>query len=421
MSDVRRSIATLLSAAGLLLMGNGLLVTLLPLRAGIEGFSTTQIGVMGTAFFAGFALGCLIGPRILIRVGHIRAFAGFAALCAVSILIFDLWPHPLGWMALRGLNGLFFAVLFMVIESWLNEQASNEMRGRILSIYIITANLVTMAGQLMVNLAPAEGYVLFTLTAILAALSLVPLSLADTASPKPVETSKLGILSLYRLSPTGFVGCFIIGLVEGAFWSLGPVFAQDRAMNLAEVTFFMAAFVAGGTLSQWPLGRWSDRTDRRIVIAVAGSGTVVTGLLLAFAPLGSWSLALAIAMLHGAFMIPLYPLCLAHANDYAPREALVETSSGLLLVYAGGAVLGPVIAGVAMDLAAPGHLFVFIAVLLGSLSVYCVFRMRLRPVASDEERVEFVALPRTTQSLYGLEEDLPEERPSPDAATTPLD
>jgi MFS family permease len=396
MSDVRRSIATLLSAAGLLLMGNGLLVTLLPLRAGIEGFSTTQIGVMGTAFFAGFALGCLIGPRILIRVGHIRAFAGFAALCAVSILIFDLWPHPLGWMALRGLNGLFFAVLFMVIESWLNEQASNEMRGRILSIYIITANLVTMAGQLMVNLAPAEGYILFTLTAILAALSLVPLSLADTASPKPVETSKLGILSLYRLSPTGFVGCFIIGLVEGAFWSLGP-------------------------LSQWPLGRWSDRTDRRIVIAVAGSGTVVTGLLLAFAPLGSWSLALAIAMLHGAFMIPLYPLCLAHANDYAPREALVETSSGLLLVYAGGAVLGPVIAGVAMDLAAPGHLFVFIAVLLGSLSAYCVFRMRLRPVAGDEERAEFVALPRTTQSLYGLEEDLPEERPSPGAATTPLD
>jgi hypothetical protein len=130
MSDVKRSIAILLSAAALLLMGNGLLVTLLPLRAGIEGFSTTEIGIMGTAFFAGFALGCLIGPRILIRVGHIRAFAGFAALCAVSILIFDLWSQPWGWMVLRGLNGLFFAILFMVIESWLNEQASSEMRGQ---------------------------------------------------------------------------------------------------------------------------------------------------------------------------------------------------------------------------------------------------------------------------------------------------
>jgi MFS family permease len=408
MSDVKRSIAILLSAAALLLMGNGLLVTLLPLRAGIEGFSTTEIGIMGTAFFAGFALGCLIGPRILIRVGHIRAFAGFAALCAVSILIFDLWSQPWGWMALRGLNGLFFAILFMVIESWLNEQASSEIRGQILSIYIIIANLVTMAGQLMVNLAPAESYVLFTLTAILAALSLVPLSLADTASPKPVETAKLGILSLYRLSPTGFIGCFIIGLVEGAFWSLGPVFAQDRAMSLAEVTFFMAAFVAGGTLSQWPLGRWSDRTDRRIVIAVTAAGTVVTGLLLAFAPLASWGQALAIAMLHGAFMIPLYALCLAHANDHAPRDALVETSSRLLLVYAGGAVLGPVVAGLAMDLADPGHLFTFIAALLGALSLYCVVRMRLRPVVAEEERVEFVPLPRTTQTLYGLEEDTSE-------------
>ena len=260
--------------------------------------------------------------------------------------------------------------------------SSSEIRGQVLSIYIIIANLVTMAGQLMVNLAPADGYVLFTLTAMLAALSLVPLSLADTASPKPVETAKLGIRRLYRLSPTGFVGCFIIGLVEGAFWSLGPVFARDRAMSLAEVTFFMAAFVAGGTLSQWPLGRWSDRTDRRIVIAVTAAGTVVTGLLLAFAPIASWNVALAIAILHGAFMIPLYALCLAHANDYAPREALVETSSGLLLVYAGGAVLGPVIAGLAMDLAAPGHLFVFIAALLGALSVYCVIRMRLRPVAA---------------------------------------
>ena len=192
-------------------------------------------------------------------------------------------------------------------------------------------------------------------------------------------------------------------------------FLRNSAITAGAVPFALtAAFVAGGTLSQWPLGRWSDRTDRRIVIAVAGSGTVVTGLLLAFAPLATWSLALAIAMLHGAFMIPLYALCLAHANDYAPREALVETSSSLLLVYAGGAVLGPVAAGMAMDLAEPGHLFVFIAALLGALSIYCVVRMRLRPVAAEAERVEFVALPRTTQTLYGLEEDLPGPQ---DAAT----
>ena len=182
-----------------------------------------------------------------------------------------------------------------------------------------------------------------------------------TATPKPVTTGSLNIRRLYRLSPTGFIGCFVIGLVEGAFWTLGPVFAQDRAMSLAEVTLFMAAFVAGGTISQWPLGRWSDRMDRRIVIAAAAIGTVGTGLTLAFLPFESQTVALAIAVLHGAFMIPLYALCLAHANDYAPNEALVETSSGLLLIYGTGAVIGPLIAGSVMDITDAGQLFVFIA------------------------------------------------------------
>ena len=411
MSAAERSITTLLTTAALLLMGNGLLVTLLPIRAGIEGFTTTEIGAMGTAFFAGFAIGCIVGPKILMRVGHIRTFAGFAALCASSILVLDLWPTAHGWMALRGISGLFFAVLYTVIESWLNEQASNEIRGQVLAIYIIVANLVTMAGQLMVNLAPAEGHVLFTLAAILAALSLVPLSLTRTATPKPVTTGSLNIRRLYRLSPTGFIGCFVIGLVEGAFWTLGPVFAQDRAMSLAEVTLFMAAFVAGGTISQWPLGRWSDRMDRRIVIAAAAIGTVGTGLTLAFLPFESQTFTLAIAVLHGAFMIPLYALCLAHANDYAPNEALVETSSGLLLIYGTGAVIGPLIAGSVMDITDAGQLFVFIAVLLGGFALYCIARMAMRPSAEAVERVEFVPLPRTTQTLYGLEEEISEDRP----------
>jgi MFS family permease len=197
-------------------------------------------------------------------------------------------------------------------------------------------------------------------------------------------------------------------MVEGAFWTLGPVFAQDRAMSLAEVTLFMAAFVAGGTVSQWPLGHWSDRMDRRIVIAAASIGTVGTGLTLAFLPFESQTTALAVAVLHGAFMVPLYALCLAHANDYAPNESLVETSSGLLLIYGTGAVVGPLIAGSVMDVTDAGQLFVFIAVLLGGLAIYCVVRMAMRPTTEAVERVEFVSLPRTTQTLYGLEEEVSE-------------
>ncbi|MDX1401897.1 MAG: MFS transporter [Kiloniellales bacterium] len=405
MASYSRSIPILLMTSGLLLLGNGLLVTLLPLRATFEDFSPSMIGAMGTAFFAGFAIGCLLGPRLLIRVGHIRAYAGFAALCAISILILELFPSAFAWTVIRGLNGLFFAVLYMVIESWLNEESPSEIRGQVLSLYIIIANLATMGGQLMVNLASVESHKLFTLTAILAALSLVPLSLAQNANPKPVETAKINILRLYRLSPTGFLGCFIIGLAEGAFWTLGPVFGQARSMSLAEVTYFMAAFMAGGTISQWPLGRWSDKVDRRIVMAICCLVALCTALSLAFVPFENPAISLGLAVLHGAFMLPLYALCLAHANDYAPSEALVETSGGLLLVYSAGAILGPVIVGPLMDLEGPYTLFVTIAVLFAVFAVYCILRMTLRKIADPLQRVLFVALPRTTPTLYGLEED----------------
>ena len=179
-------------------------------------------------------------------------------------------------------------------------------------------------------------------------------------------------------------------------------------MSLFEVTLFMAAFVAGGTLSQWPLGRWSDKTDRRLVIAVACIGTVATGLTLAFAPLEGWYFWLALAVLHGAFMFPIYALCLAHANDYAATSDLVATSGGLLLVYSAGAVVGPLIAGPAMDQGGEGLLFAFIALFLGLMALGCLLRKILRP-GLGQERLPFVPVPKTTPELFGLEEDWPEE------------
>jgi MFS family permease len=401
----RASIATLLVGTSTLILGYGLLITLLPIRAKIEAFSTTMVGVMGGVYFAGFALGCLIGPVVVKRVGHIRAFAGFAAMAAVLVLLHPMALDPLVWSALRALTGICMAVLFLVIESWLNEQSSNEIRGRVLSIYIIVTNLVTMGGQLMVNLSDPAGPALFTLAAILVCLSLVPLSLTPTAAPKPIAEARLQISRLFHHSPSGFIGCFAFGLADGAFWSLAPVFAQGRGFPVADITFVMSLFVVGGSISQWPLGRYSDKVDRRWVIAFACAGSVCTAGALAWLDLDQRWLAYALACAHGAFMLPIYPLLLAHANDYAPNELLVETSSGLLLLYAVGAALGPLAAAPIMERHGAGALFLFIAAELGLLLLYILYRISRRHLTEAEDRVEFYPVPKTSPSVYSLETD----------------
>ena len=403
MTSAQRSIATLLSGTAVLFFGNGLLLTLLPIRAKLEAFSTSWVGVIGAVYFAGFAIGCLVGPRTVKQVGHIRAFAGFAALTAIAAMAHPFALDPVAWAVLRGFTGLCLAVLFMVVESWLNEQADNRIRGRVLSLYIIVGNLVTIGGQLTVNLTDPAGPTLFVVVGMLICLSLVPLSLTPTATPAPPQSAKVRIALLYRLSPTSFVGCLSFGLIEGAFWTLGPVFAQDRGLSVSEITLFMSAFMIGGTVSQWPLGRFSDRVDRRWVIIACCLGTCATGLALTLAEIDSLPLAFALACLHGAFMIPLYALCLAHANDYAPSESLVEVSSGLLLVYATGAVLGPLLIGPAMDLAGAGALFLAMAVILSLLALFLLYRVLHRRVSEAKWRGTFWPVPKTTPSVYELE------------------
>lgn len=410
MRSAGRSITILLVGTGMLLLGQGLLITVLPIRAGLEAFSTTTIGWIGGGGSLGFALGCLIGPALVRQVGHIRAFAGFAALAAALSLVFELYPLPAIWLAARGLSGTCFAVLFMVIESWLNDQSTNANRGKVLSAYIIVVNLVTMGGQLSVNLYEPSGPELFILTAILICISLAPVSLVSIAEPTPPPEARVRIAALYRLSPVGFVGCLLFGLVDASFWSLGPVFAQARGFSVAGITLFMSAFMLGGTISQWPIGWLSDRIDRRLVIAGCCLGTIGTGLGLAFMPTHEGLVPFAVACLHGAFMLPLYALILAHANDFAPQEKLVETSSALLLVYSAGAIVGPPVVAPMMERVDAGYLFLTMAVLFAVLALFVFWRMGRRPIAAAVERVTFVPVPKGSQAFYELETEEEEPR-----------
>lgn len=404
-SDKIRSIFTVLLCSCFLMAGTGLFQTLLPLRADQEQFSTTLIGLLGTAYFGGFMFGCYFGPKFIMSVGHVRCFAGAAAALTVLSLAFPIFVDPYFWGLLRLMTGLCLSILYIVIESWLNDSSTNQNRGRVLSTYIIVGNLVTMAGQLLVNVSDTREYLLFIIVAMLVCASIVPLTLTPTTTPKPIPSSKLDLHFLFLISPAGAVGCFLVGASEGAFWSLGPVFAQERGMAISEVTMLMASFVLGGTVSQWPLGWASDKVDRRLVIAATSIGTVLTGLTLAFAePSKTW-MVFGIAILHGALMVPLYALCLSHANDQAPNERMVEISGGLLLIFSIGATIGPLAAALFMENDHPSGLFIFIAMVLGTLGLFVTYRLIFSSRGTEGERVDFVPVPKTSQSVYSLEAD----------------
>ena len=399
------SLVTILICAALLFAGNGLFQTLLPIRAGQEGYSTTLIGMLGTAFFGGFTVGCYVGPRLIMSVGHVRAFAGLTALLTATLLAFPLLVDGWFWGAMRFVSGVCLAVLYIVVESWLNDSSTNANRGRVLSLYIIVSNIVTMAGQLMVNAYDTRESTLFLLVAILICLSIVPLSLTPTPTPTPIPSARLDLRSLYRVSPVGVVGCLLAGLAEGAFWSLGPVFAQGRGMITSDTALLMAAFVLGGTLSQWPLGWISDKIDRRIVIAAVSFGAVTSGLAIGFGvvPAGWSTFALAVA--HGALMIPIYALCISHANDNVLNSRMVETSGGLLLAYSVGATLGPLTASLFMVGGHAGGLFFFIGLALLSLGIFAVYRLSVDTRDHRKTKGHFAPTSAASPSVFPIEPD----------------
>jgi len=383
-------IAALLLSAAILLMGNGLQSTLLPLRAEIEAFSTFNIGVLGSTYYIGFAAGCIWAPRLVRRVGHIRTFTAMVAIASVAPLVHNILPSVVLWWLVRAVTGFCLAALFMIIESWLNEKATNENRGVVFSAYTIISLTVVTLGQLMINLSEPGSFILFSLAAILVSLAAVPISLTRASSPAPVQTVKIRIRYLYRLSPVGVIGALLVGAQNGAFWSLGPIFAGRIGLDTFEITLFMSAAVIGGALGVWPLGKLSDRLDRRKVLLAACFSAAVVGLAIRvlYPTLGSGVLIL--SMLWGMSAFPLYSICAAHLNDHVEEGGFVEASSGFLLTFAAGAIAGPIIVSPFMTLITPYALFGWTAFFQIALAVFIVYRMWIREAVSEARRSSFV-------------------------------
>ena len=403
MTATLRQLAALLFSTAILITGNGLINTLLPVRAEIEAFSTLEIGLLGTVYFAGFILGCLNVPLLVHRVGHIRTFACLAGTASAAALAHVFMVDPIAWGVLRFIVGLGFAGIYVVIESWLNDRAGSTNRGAIMSIYTFISMCVLMAGQFLLMAHDPAGFELFALVAILIAAALVPVSLTRAPEPPRPATIGLDIAGLWRLSPVGFAGCLSVGLVNGSFWSLGPVFARRSGLDIDNLVYFIAGATLAGAVTQWPLGRLSDRIDRRFVIIAAALSAAGVGVLLgAWAP-ASTALLIALSAAFGGFAMPLYAVSVAHANDFAEDTRFVVTAGGLLLLYGIGASLGPLIASALMGVYGSGALFMFTTAVHVALALFTIVRTTMRPRPTQGDRSGFVAVPRTSPTLYKMD------------------
>ncbi len=380
-----RPLLPLLLAAGILLGGNGIQSMLIPMRASAEGFSATDVGLIGTFYFAGFLVGCLTVQRMLRAVGHVRTFAALAAIAAASALTLVLAINPYVWMGLRFITGFAFAGLFTVMEAWLNAGVGNTHRARLLAVYRVVDISSASAFPYLIPVFGAMSFAIFAIASMMITLSLVPLSLGDRSNPAAPEDVKLDLKRAWMISPVGVFGALAAGLANGAVRSMGPLYASDIGLSEAATVTFLSLGIVGGGIVQFPLGWLSDRWDRRGTILIVGTLAAIMALFLGvFGRSGGLGLLFVMNFLYGCAAMPIYPLSAAHANDRAERHEFVLLSAVLMLFWAVGAVGGPMFAAGFMQAFGAESLFLYVAFIHALFVAATFWRINARQPVEEQ-------------------------------------
>jgi MFS family permease len=407
-----RPIAGLLISTFFLLIGSGLTGILLPLRAGLEGWSPLTIGFMGAFYAACFVAGCVYIPWLVRRIGHVRVYAVMAAMLAISLMAHAVFVNIPVWFFLRGVAGFALSGAYMVVESWLNERASNESRGFVFSSYMVTNTVGLMIGQFLLVTSDPALTTLFIFAAMSYAAAVIPTGVSPAISPQPPAEVKVDLRRLYSMSPVATIGALVTGFTFGAWSYQAPVYGSLLGYSSSQIAVMLVVAMLGGVVLQFPLGRASDKMDRRyVMLACTFVGILVSGILTFYEP--TTNLTLFVTMfLFGGVLMPLYSLVVSHANDHAEPGAFVETSSSLLIVYAVGSMIGPIIAGLLIGFMGSSGLFSAIHIGFIAFAIFTILRLKVADAPSEEERGEFAytSFGRTqTPEMYQLDPRSDEE------------
>lgn len=395
----------------LLMVGNGMQGTLLGIRGGLERIPTLQMSVVMSGYFAGFLLGSLTVPGLIKNVGHVRVFAALGSMISSVLVLYSVEPNWIWWTLLRCVIGFCFCGVYITSESWLNARSTNENRGQTLSAYMIVQLLGIVAAQALLNTSDPGGYTLFIIASVLVSFAFMPILLSARPAPQFQTIKRMSFGQLYRASPLGCVGIFLMGGVFAVLSGMSSVWGAVIGLSVAEISVFVAASYAGGLVLQYPIGWISDRYDRRKLVLILAAVGTATGVAVVSAQPGTLGLVIAGALM-GGIANPIYALLLAYTNDYLDQSDMAAASAGLLFIYGIGSMGGPVITGWLMEVLGPDGFWVYMAVLLAMLTVYAGWRTTRRRALTPDEQGNFAVITPNATTI-AVEAALDEKQSNP--------
>ena len=393
---------------GMMMLANGLQGSLIGIRASLEGYSASAAGIILTGYYAGFLLGALYIPQRIKNVGHVRTFAALASIASISILIHSLHVSFLGWFLMRFISGICFVGLYTVAESWVNDLSDNEHRGQALSVYMIVSMAGSAFGQLFLNIADPETATLFMIVSVLISISLVPILIVVSKQPDFSVAKFFTVKELYKASPLGVVTSIMTGLAHGTLWGIGSIYGLKNGLSIEQVSIFMFTFVIGGAINQYLVGYLSDKYDRRTIIVIVAFLASIFSVLAVL--IGSSFIALIIiTFIFGGLTVPLYPLAIAHTNDFLEKDEMVAASAGIQLAAGIGLTIGPIIGGLSIDFIGASGFWIYLFLIHALLGVFGLFRMQVREaVPLNEQGSTVLVSSRTTATMMELYPDAEE-------------
>lgn len=405
MISVLSSAWALLLGMMLLQVGNGMQGTLLGVRGQIEGFSTFDMSLVMAGYFVGFLFGSRMAPDMIRRVGHVRVFAALASLISAVMLLYPTFTNVWVWGAARVLVGFCFSGVYVTAESWLNNAATNENRGKALSLYMLMQMIGIVSAQALMLTADPSGFILFIIPSVLISLSFAPILLSISPTPASENTKPMGLRALYTVSPLGCVGMFLLGVIFSVQFGMGPVYAAEAGLSVGQISTFISMFYVGALVVQFPLGWLSDRMDRRILIlGVAAIGA--TGALVGMLFGSVFTLLIASAFVVGGMSNPLYSLLIAYTNDFLDHDDMAAAAGGLVFINGLGAVGGPILTGWIMGGVGPWGFFLVIVVFNVLMVVYAAYRMTQRSAPSVEDTDRYaVVVPGATPAAVAIAQE----------------